>query len=81
MMPGSNTALDVGGGGDPREFPAAWTLDDISLGGGIAFDEGPGTPTGMTKVGTFDVESMPGVDLEIGAGEHLYIADPGGDIR
>ena len=73
-----------GGGSDPREFPAAWTLDDIALGSGVQFDEAAGTPTGMSVAGTIasgDYQSMPGLDLILDAGDHLYIADPGGDLE
>lgn len=76
--------FDAGGGSDPRDFPSAYTLDDLALGSGILFNEAAGVPTGMTALGTIastDYAAMPGLDLLLDAGDHLYLADPGGDLE
>lgn len=76
--------FDVGGGSDPRDYPAAYTLDDIAIGGGIEFDDAAGLPAGMTAIGTIastDYAAMPGLDLLLDHGEHLSMADPGGDLE
>lgn len=76
--------FDVGGGSDPRAYPAAYTLDALSIGSGIEFDDAAGTPSGMSVLGTIgsgDNVSMPGLDLILDAGDHYYIADPGGNLE
>lgn len=77
--------FDTSGGSDPRDFPAAWTLDDVALGGGVLFNEAAGTPTGLTVQGTINTTtemfSVPGLDVILDGGDHFKMSLPSGDIE